>query len=425
MIETKFLALAIFVITYILLILFYNKKSIIVWSSVFLILISGVLGLKQSLMSINLNVILLYFGMLFISELFLYSKMPDFLAGVFASKATKVWGAMIIICGITGVLSIFLENVAVVLLMAPIALSVAMKCKINPVPLFIGMALSSNLQGAATLIGDPPSMLLAGFAKMSFNDFFIIGGKPGIFFAVQIAFIASLVVLFFFFRKNKEKMPELTKEKHITMIPSILIILLIGLLVISSSIESDISYMNGLICFVLGLLACVWYIFHRKRKEKMKDFFKKMDWDTGIFLMGIFILVESISANGILNYVSDFVLSIGSGDVFTIFLIITLVSMILSAFVDNVPFLLAMLPVVQTVTSTIGANPYLFYFALLIGASVGGNITPIGASANIVAMGIMKKKGYTVKFMEFVKIGLTFSIVAVFFACTFLWFSFQ
>jgi Na+/H+ antiporter NhaD/arsenite permease-like protein len=425
MIETKFLALAIFIITYVLLILFYNKKSVIVWGAVLAILLTGTLGLEQSLRAINLNVILLYFGMLFISELFLYSKMPDFLAEIFASKATKVWGAMLIICGITGVLSIFLENVAVVLLMAPIALSVATKCNINPVPLFIGMALSSNLQGAATLIGDPPSMLLAGFAKMNFNDFFIILGKPSIFFAVQIAFIASLFILFLFFRKNKEKMPELTKEKHVTIIPSLLIILLIGLLIASSSIETGIDYLNGLICFVLGIFACIWYVFHQKRSEKMGTFFKKMDWDTGIFLIGIFILVESISANGILNYISDFILSIGGGSTLIIFSIIVLISVIISAFVDNVPFLLAMLPVVQTVTSSIGADPYLFYFALLIGASVGGNITPIGASANIVAMGIMKKRGHEVKFMEFVKIGLSFSLVAVFFACVFLWFVFS
>lgn len=422
MFETKFLALAIFIITYIVLVIFYHKKSVIVWSAVLLILLTGVLGIKQSLVAINLNVILLYFGMLFISELFLYSKVPDFLAEIFASKATKVWGAMLIICGVTGVLSIFLENVAVVLLMAPIALSVATRCKINPVPLFIGMALSSNLQGAATLIGDPPSMLLAGFAKMSFNDFFIIEGKPGIFFAVQIAFIASLVVLFFFFRRNKEDMPALEKEKPITLIPSAIIVLLIGLLIASSSMESSLSFMSGLICFILGIISCVWYFFHKKREEGMGNFFKKLDWDTGIFLMGIFILVESISANGILNYVSDFILSIGGGNTFIIFTIIVLVSILLSAFVDNVPFLLAMLPVVQIVTSTIGADPYLFYFALLIGASVGGNITPIGASANIVAMGIMKKKGYTFTFGEFVKIGLSFSLIAVFCACAFLWF---
>lgn len=425
MLETKILALIIFVVTYILLIIFYNKKSIIVWSSIVVILLMRVLSFKQVIMAVNLNVILLYFGMLSISELFLYSKMPDFLANIFVSKAKKVWGAMLIICAITGILSIFLENVAVVLLMAPVALSVAMKCGINPVPLFIGIALSSNLQGAATLVGDPPSMLLAGFAKLNFNDFFVIQGKPGIFFAIQIAFIASLVVLYFFFRKNKKKMPEMKKEKPLTILPSLLITVLVELLVISSIIKVNIDYLNGLICFVLGMIACGWYFFYQKREEKMIDFFKKLDWDTGVFLIGIFILVESISANGILEYVSNFILSIGNGNALMIFLIIVSLSMLLSAVVDNVPFLLAMLPVVQTITNTLGMSPYLFYFGLLVGASVGGNITPIGASANIVAMGIMKKRGYIVRFMDFVKIGLIFSLVAVFFACGFLWFVYR
>jgi Na+/H+ antiporter NhaD/arsenite permease-like protein len=159
-----------------------------------------------------------------------------------------------------------------------------------------------------------------------------------------------------------------------------------------------------------------------KREEKIKAFVTKMDWDTAVFLAGIFILVESISANGLLNYVSDLILSIGNGSTLTIFIAVVVFSVVLSAFVDNVPFLLAMLPVVKIVTDNLGASPYLFYFGLLIGASVGGNITPIGASANIVAMGIMKKKGHNVKFMEFVRMGLAFSLVAVLAACLFLWF---
>jgi Na+/H+ antiporter NhaD/arsenite permease-like protein len=425
MLNIQVIALVIFIVTYLLVILFYNKKSLIVWSSVFLVLLFGVLNWKQALSSINLNVMFLYIGMLFISELFLYSKMPDFLAEIFASKARRVGGAMLIICAVTGVLSIFLENVAVVLLMAPIALSVATKCKINPVPLFIGMALISNLQGAATLIGDPPSMLLAGFTGMSFNDFFFVDGKPSIFFAVQLAFIFALIVLYLFFRKENKIMPNLDKEKHITIIPALFVVLLIILLIISSSFESSISYLNGLICLFLGMIGFVWYIFHYKREEKIKAFITKMDWDTAVFLAGIFILVESISANGLLNYVSDFMLSFGGGNVLTIFILIVVFSVLLSAFVDNVPYLLAMLPVVKIVTDNLGASPYLFYFGLLVGASIGGNITPIGASANIVAMGIMKKKGHNVKFMEFVRIGLAVTVIAVLVACVFLWFMYS
>lgn len=422
MLVTQFTALIIFILTYLLVILFYNRKSIIVWISVAMILLLGVLTGKQALSSINLNVMFLYIGMLFLSELFLQSKMPDFLAEIFTSKAKKVWGAMLILCAISGILSIFLENVAVVLLMAPIALSISTRCKINPVPLFIGIAISSNLQGAATLIGDPPSMLLAGFTGMNFNDFFFINGKPGIFFAVEIAFIASLFVLYFFFRKNKNNMPKLKKEKPKTFIPSLFLIVLVISLILSSFVETNLYYLAGLICLVFGLTSLIWFYFYKEREEDMKDFVKKLDWDTAIFLAGIFILVESISANGLLNYISDFILSLGKGNILLIFIAIVSISVLVSAFVDNVPFLIAMLPVVKSVTESLGTNPYLFYFGLLIGASVGGNITPVGASANIVAMGIMKKQGHEVKFMEFVKIGLLFTLVGVLAACVFLWF---
>ncbi len=421
MINPQILALAIFALTYVFIILFYNKKTAIVWISVFLILLLRVLNPGQAFDSIDWNVILLYFGMLFVSEVFLFSKMPDYLASIFASKAKSTAMAMVIICAFTGLLSIFLENVAVVLLVAPIALSIAKKCQINPVPLFIGMAVSSNLQGAATLIGDPPSMLLAGFAKMTFNDFFFINGKPGIFFAVELASLASLFILYFLFKKYKKPMPGITREKFISFIPTFFVIALIASLVIGSSLKNNISYLTGLLCVVFGVIAFIWYLFYTKAKDT-KKFIGRLDWQTGIFLIGIFILVQSLSANGILNYVAKFILQIGGGNPFFIFMMIVWISVAISAFVDNIPYLVAMLPVVQVITQSLGASPYLFFFGLLIGASIGGNITPIGASANIVAMGIMKKEGRKIKFWEFIKIGLPFTIVSTAVASMFLWF---
>ena len=356
MINPQILALAIFALTYVFIILFYNKKTAIVWISVFLILLLRVLNPGQAFDSIDWNVILLYFGMLFVSEVFLFSKMPDYLASIFASKAKSTAMAMVIICAFTGLLSIFLENVAVVLLVAPIALSIAKKCQINPVPLFIGMAVSSNLQGAATLIGDPPSMLLAGFAKMTFNDFFFINGKPGIFFAVELASLASLFILYFLFKKYKKPMPGITREKFISFIPTFFVIALIASLVIGSSLKNNISYLTGLLCVVFGVIAFIWYLFYTKAKDT-KKFIGRLDWQTGIFLIGIFILVQSLSANGILNYVAKFILQIGGGNPFFIFMMIVWISVAISAFVDNIPYLVAMLPVVQVITQSLGASP--------------------------------------------------------------------
>jgi len=420
----KFTAIGIFALTYILIILFYHKKFLIVWLAVAALLLLGIESPKQAFDAINWNVILLYYGMLFVGEVFLYSKMPDHLATLFASKTKSTAIAMVVICCFTGALSILLENVAVVLLVAPIAISISKKCNINPVPLFIGMAVSSNLQGTATLIGDPPSMLLGSFAGLNFNDFFVLDGKPGIFFAVQIGAVVSAAVLYWLFRKYNKPMPSIELEHYLSRVPTILVILLILCLIMSSFIPNLPDYTAGLLCCIFGTICFVWYLWHSKKTDVLQ-FVNTLDWQTGLFLIGIFILVQSLSVSGVIGDMAQMIIRITGKNAFAAFMIILWSAVFLSAFVDNVPFLVAMLPVTKLLTEHIGTSPYVFYFALLIGASIGGNITPIGASANIVAMGIVKKHGHHVKFMQFVKIGLPFTIAAVTASAAFVWFVFK
>ncbi len=421
-IDPKFLTIIIFMLAYIFIISFYNRKYIVVWISVIVLLLLGILTPMVALKAVNWNVIMLYFGMLFVSEVFMFSKMPDYLATLFTSKAKKVSVALIIICAFSGFLSIFLENVAVVLLVAPIALSIAKKIDTNPVPLFVGIAISSNLQGVATLIGDPPSMLLAGFAKMNFNDFFFLKGKPSIFFAVEIGAIVSLLVLYYFFHKHDAPMHELEKENYISIVPTLLVTGLVVSLILGSFLTTW-EYTTGFLCVVFGIFSFIWYFIYMKGKE-VKKFLLDMDWLTGIFLIGLFVLVQSLVLQGVMDDIANFILGIGGGNKLFLYMLLVGTAVVISAFVDNVPFLLAMLPVVQIITHNIGTNPYLFYFGLLIGASVGGNITPIGASANVVAMGITRQHGYPAKFWDFVKIGLPFTIVSVLASSLFLWFVF-
>ena len=420
----KFAAIGIFALTYILIILFYHKKFLIVLLAVAALLLLGIESIAQAYKAINWNVILLYYGMLFVGEVFLYSKMPDYLATLFASKTKSVTVAMVVICCFTGALSILLENVAVVLLVAPIAISISKKCDINPVPLFIGMAISSNLQGTATLIGDPPSMLLGSFANINFNQFFILQGKPGIFFAVQIGAVVSAAVLYWLFRKYNKRMPSIALEHYLSMVPTIMVLLLIACLIMSSFISNLPDYTAGLLCCIFGTICFIWYLGHSKRKDILK-FVNTLDWQTGLFLIGIFILVQSLSASGVIGDVSQMIIRVTGKNAFAAFMVIVWSSVLLSAFIDNIPFLIAMLPVTKLLTEHIGTSPYVFYFGLLIGASIGGNITPIGASANIVAMGIVKKQGHHVKFMQFVKIGLPFTIAAVSASAAFIWFIFK
>jgi Na+/H+ antiporter NhaD/arsenite permease-like protein len=418
--HAKLFVIGIFTLTYLMVILFYSRKTIIVWAAVAVLLILDLLTLGEAWEAVELNVLFLYFGMLFVSESFLLSRMPDFLAVRVAGKAKTTGAAMVIICAFTGLLSIMLENVAVVLLVAPIALAISRKAGIHPVPLFIGIAVSSNLQGAATLIGDPPSMLLAGATGFTFNDFFFFDGRPGIFFATEIGAVVATLVLLLLFRRYQKPMPILKREHLLTFTPTLLVLALIVSLILGSSYQQHFRYMTGLICLFFGVLSFIWYLLH-SRGRGLKEYFFRLDWQTGLFLAGIFILVESLSAAGLMEDLASFILRISRGSPLVVYLVIVWFSVILSAFVDNVPYLMAMLPVVGVLTAELGVSAYLLYLGLLLGASVGGNITPLGASANIVAMGIMRKQGHSVNFFEFVRIGLPFTVFAVLASTFFAW----
>jgi Na+/H+ antiporter NhaD/arsenite permease-like protein len=312
------------------------------------------------------------------------------------------------------------ENVATLLIVAPIALALAKKLKISPMNMMIAIAVSSNLQGAATLIGDPPSMLLGGFAKMNFGDFFFYKGRPSIFFAVELGALVSFVVLYFIFSRHKEKVQLIPVEKVRSWVPAILLLSLIALLALSSFLDTGFSYMAGVIWMIFGMIALLWEKFINKRSivAGMKGF----DWDTTFFLMGIFIIVGALSATGWIEVLADYLAGLVGGNIFLGYTVIVLLSVVLSAFIDNVPFLAAMLPVAMIMSAKLQVNPPLFLFGLLIGASLGGNITPIGASANIVACGLLKKEGYPVKFSDFMKIGIPFTFSAVAAAYLFVWF---
>jgi len=416
----RIIALSIFLITYLLFIFLPKKRTPTAIISAILLMLSGVVSFKQAFFSINWNVMGIFVGTLIIADIFMESRVPAYIAEKIVDKAKNTAWAILFICLLTGFISAFVENVATVLIVAPIALALAKKLKINPIKMMIAIAVSSNLQGTATLIGDPPSMLLGGFAKMNFLDFFFYKGRPSIFFAVELGAIASFIVLYFIFSHQKEKTELLPVEKVKSWVPTILLVSLIVLLAASSFIDTGFSYMAGIICMFFGIIAILWEKFINK--GSILEGIKSLDWETTFFLMGIFILVGSIAVTGWVEVISNFLSSLVGKNIFLGYTLIVFISVFLSAFIDNVPFLAAMLPVAISMSDKLHLNPSLFLFGLLIGTSLGGNITPIGASANIVACGLLKKEGYEVKFKDFVKIGLPFTLAAVGAAYLFVWF---
>lgn len=420
MIDTKVISLSVFVLAYLLFVFLSKRRTIIAICAAGLLLLLQVITLKQAFLAVNWNVMGIFVGTLIIADIFMESRVPAYIAELIVNRAKNTAWSILFICLLTGFISAFVENVATVLIVAPIALSLAKKLKINPMNMMIAIAVSSNLQGTATLIGDPPSMLLGGFAKMNFADFFFYRGRPGIFFAVEIGALASFMVLYLLFRKQKEKVQIVAVEKIKSWVPAVILIALIFLLALSSFFDTGFSYMAGIICMGFGIISMLWEKFINR--ASILEGIKSLDWETTFFLIGIFILVGSITLTGWVEIISSFLSGLVGQNIFLGYTLIVFISVFLSAFIDNVPFLAAMLPVALSMSDKLKINPSLFLFGLLIGTSLGGNITPIGASANIVACGLLKKEGYAVRFKDFMKIGLPFTLVAVSAAYLFIWF---
>lgn len=416
----KILDLIIFIAAYTLFIFLPKKRTLVAVISAALLILTGIISFKEAFLAINWNVMGIFVGTLIVADIFMQSRVPAFVAEVIVDRAKNTTWAILSICLLTGFISAFVENVATVLIVAPIALALAKKLKINPMNMMIAIAVSSNLQGTATLIGDPPSMLLGGFAKMNFGDFFFYKGRPSIFFAVELGAFVSFFVLYYIFRKEKEKIKLIPIEKVRSWVPTIILVTLIILLAASSFFDTGFSYLAGIICMVAGIVSIIWE--KLVNKSSIVGGLKALDWDTTFFLMGVFILVGSITITGWVEAFSIFLSGFIGQNIFLGFTLVVFLSVILSAFIDNVPFLAAMLPVAVSMSDRLQINPSLFLFGLLIGTSLGGNITPIGASANIVACGLLKKEGHQVKFKDFMKIGIPFTLAAVTAAYLFIWF---
>ncbi|MDD5492841.1 MAG: SLC13 family permease [bacterium] len=420
MFDHKIVALAVFIIAYIGFIFFTKRRTHIAIGGALLLLVAGSISWQEAFTAINWNIMGIFVGMLIVADIFMDSRVPARFAEIIVDKAPNTAWAILFLCALTGFISAFVENVATVLIVAPVALSLSKKLKFNPVNMMIAIAISSNLQGTATLIGDPPSMLLGGFAKMTFDDFFFYQGRPSIFFAVELGAIVSFFVLYLFFRKLKEKNRAIEIEQVRSWVPTGILVTLILLLAASSFFDANFSYLAGILCMAAGVVAILWKKFIDKG-DIIKGI-RALDWDTTIFLVGVFVLVGSITANGWIDVISDYLSGLIGSNIFMGYTLIVFLSVFLSAFIDNVPFLATMLPVAVSMSAKLGINPSLFLFGLLIGASLGGNITPIGASANIVACSLLKKEGYEITFKDFMKIGLPFTLTAVTAAYLFVWF---
>ena len=419
--NTMILALAIFIVMYILLLVFADRRWIIAPAAALLFLLTGILRPAEALRAINWNVLMMLAGTMATVELFIQSKMPGRMAENLLRKVPNIQWAAVVLSVFSGVISAFVDNVATVLMVAPVGLAVAKQLKINPVPLIIAIAVSSNLQGAATLVGDTTSILLAGYLNMSFNDFFWFQGKPGIAFAVEAGALLTIPVLLYLFRKEKARVSAEVKTVVTDYVPTVLMLGTVLLLIVASQFKNRPELTNGLICCGIAVIGILYEALRTKSAGLVKETLEAVDWKTLVLLAGLFVVIEGINRAGVIDAIAALFVKIGGGSKLRTYVLIVGVSVLLSAFIDNIPYVATMLPVVGGIAAQMGIAPYLFAFGLLIGATLGGNITPVGASANIAGIGILQKEGYKVSTGDFVRIGIPFTLIAVLTGALVIW----
>lgn len=368
--------------------------------------------------AIDYNTIGLLLGMMIIVAILGESGVFQWV-GIKASKASRgnLWKLMLMLCTFTAVTSMFIDNVTTILLMVPVTVAVFRIFRVSPMPFILAQALASNVGGTATLIGDPPNIMIGSAANIDFNAFIIHMGPT-----IAVSFVASLFLLKFMFRKELkaqvQNLEQLMKEDESTYLKdrSILkkslgvLFAVIALFVVHGSlgIEPSIIALGG-----AGVLLAI----TRASPERV---FREVDWATLIFFTGLFIIVGTAEHAGMIELLSSAALGLTGGDPWLTFIMIIWLSAIASAFIDNIPFTATMIPLVHTLNgspqiaeafSDLQFSP--LWWALSLGANFGGNGTLIGSSAGIVAAGISEKHGHPISFNRWIRVGFPFMIMTI------------
>lgn len=420
------LAAALFVITYIFMIKFVNHRPLVVGISALVFIILNIVPINTVWGAIDFNVLLMIGGTMMLVSLFSESLMPTRLADLIINKVKDIRLIILFLSMFAGFVSAFIDNVATVLMIAPVAMSLAKKLNISPVKMIIAISISSNLQGAATLVGDTSSILLGSALNMTFFDFFVYNGHMGMFWIVQISALIASIIIYLQTKDMRGKVDAIEVTKVKDMMPTYLVILMIVLLIFASFIPQDqkIDILNGLICVCVAIFGVIYHLIRHKDSSIIKTVASEIDFNTLGLLAGLFIIISGIENAGVIDEIAKLFIKLADKP-FLLYTALVWGSVLISAFVDNIPYVATMLPVLSVISTHVPFDMTVFYFGLLSGATLGGNITPIGASANIASLGILKEAGYTVENKDFMKMSVPFTLTAVLVGYVLVWFIYR
>lgn len=377
-----------------------------------LLLIFGILDVESLASYIDYNTVGILIGMMLFVSVVKISGLFEYIA-IKAAKLSKgkPWVIMILFFVITAVLSAFLDNVTTVLLVGPMTIAVTSILGINPLPYLITQILASNIGGTATLIGDPPNIMIGSAAELSFNDFIVNTGIP----AVIIAFFTIFSFYFIYGRKLKvvpEKMQavmELDEKKAIKDKVLLIESVIIMAFVVLAFIFHDAL---GIQSATIAIAAAAVILLLNRSKVDPEEIISTIEWPTIVFFVGLFGVVGGLQQTGVIDMMAQFLLEVTKGNDTLMLLLILWVSAILSSFLDNIPFVATLIPLIITMGNS-GMDVAPLWWALSLGACLGGNGTLVGASANFVLSGISKREGHEITFGNYLKIGFPLMLMSI------------
>lgn len=415
-----YFAIAVFLVTYGFIISEKLNRAVIALFGAAIMIIFGVVDLHAAFTShIQWETITLLIGMMILVHITSQSGVFEFVA-IKAAKAAggKPIRILLLLSLLTAVGSAFLDNVTTVLLIVPVTLSITRILKVNPVPYLLSEVLFSNIGGTATLIGDPPNIMIGSANKhLDFNAF-LLNLAP----IVIIISIVTLAIIYFLYRNKLKTTPEQIEklmalnEKDYIKDQSLLLksISILGLTILGFVLHSIIHVDAAVIAMTGATLLMLIGV----KEHDIEDVFAHVEWVTIFFFAGLFVLVGGLIDIGLISSLAKEVIDVTNGDIGFAAVLILWVSGIASATIDNIPFVATMIPLIQDLATGLGLSvdsPQIevLWWALSLGACLGGNGTLIGASANVVVAGIAKREGYAFSYMDFLKIGFPLTIIAL------------
>ncbi len=417
MTATQILALAIFVAVIGVIVYENLHRAACDLIGAMLLVLLGILEPIEALGFIDFNTIGVLMGMMMFVAVVKNSGIFEYLA-VKSARIAKgnPWRIMVYFMIITAVLSAFLDNVTTVLLIGPMTFSICKTLDLNPIPFLMTQIISSNVGGTATLIGDPPNIMLGSAADISFLQFVIYDGP-----IVVIVMVATILGFRLLYYKGltvtPEKMELIMKmdekkeiKDHVLFIKSIVMIFLVALaFILHDALELKTSVI-ALSCAALMILI---------GKQDVEETVHDVEWPTIVFFAFLFIVVGGLEKVGLIHMLADTLINATGSHYVILMIVILWVSAICSAVLDNIPFVATLIPLIQTMASE-GIDVWPLWWAVSIGACFGGNGTIIGASANVVLTGIANRRGYPITFIDFLKIGAPMMIMSIILATAYL-----